>query len=281
MPELPEVEVIRRGLLPIITGKQVTAVTSSGKRLRNDIDLPTLQKTITGKRIRTITRRAKYLLFHFYTGDTVIIHLGMTGKLSFHPPESQNHIHDHLFIRFSDDYELRLHDVRRFGSVHILNGTHSKELERVFFKNCGPEPLSRKMSGTYLYKLSRGKKQPIKTFIMDNRIVVGIGNIYANESLFAAGIHPLIPAGSLSLQRMRILNKKIRKILLWAIECGGSTINDFLNASGQQGYFQANFKIYGRENQHCVSCDSLIQKIVVGGRASFFCPCCQKPPSVP
>ncbi len=276
MPELPEVEVIRRGLLPRLENRRILRFKHSDKKLRFDYDSEELHKHIVGKKIRTVDRRAKYLLFRFYTGDLLILHLGMTGKLGFFPEKVESKVHDHLFFLLDDGYELRFNDVRRFGSINYIDHQQKKEIEQTFFRTTGPEPFSRACSGSYLHRRAKGSRQPIKTFIMNSSIIAGVGNIYAAESLFAARIHPLTPAGKLSLRKYRKLIKCIREILLWAIDCGGSTINDFLSASGQQGYFQANFKVYGRSDQPCVLCQTPLKNSVIGGRASCFCPTCQR-----
>lgn len=276
MPELPEVEVTRRGLTPFIQQKRITQIRYSGKKLRTAVPFGMIVQRLQGKKILKVERRAKYLLFISETGDTLIIHLGMTGKLGIFEPSAPLAVHDHLIFSLDSGMQMRFNDTRRFGSVTLLTNQQSQVMEETFFRTTGPEPFSPECSPEYLKKRAGKTSQAIKIFIMNSSIVAGVGNIYANESLYAAGIHPAAKASGLGLKRWQNLLTNIREILLWAIDCGGSTISDFLNASGQQGYFQANFKVYGRENQPCPACMELIKKETIGGRASYFCPSCQK-----
>jgi formamidopyrimidine-DNA glycosylase len=200
----------------------------------------------------------------------------MTGKLGVCPPELPEAKHDHLFFVLDDGKELRYHDTRRFGSMHVIPGKDREAEEPLFFQTAGPEPFDANVTAAYLKKKARNSSQPIKTFIMNSRIIAGIGNIYANESLFAAGIHPRRPAGKLTLKQWQLLLDEIRAVLKEAIACGGSTISDFVNAGGERGYFQMNFKVYGRANQPCRLCEQALQKTVITGRASYFCAHCQK-----
>lgn len=276
MPELPEVEVIRRGLMSLVIGRQIQTFRHSGKPLRQPVPMERLRKHIGGATINDVRRRAKYLLFPTDRGDLLIIHLGMTGKLAVLPVNTPAAQHDHLVFQFDNHQELRYNDTRRFGSVHVIPRYASENLEETFFRTCGPEPFSPLCTSKYFKQLAKGRVQPVKNFIMNSKIIVGVGNIYANESLFAAGIHPQTPAGRLTHKQWQLLIDKIREILLWAIDCGGSSISDFLNAAGQQGYFQINFQVYGRDQQPCRKCSSILTKSVIGGRASYYCPCCQK-----
>lgn len=275
MPELPEVEVIRLGLLPYVLNREIVSVSCSGKRLRNEIPYQLLKERLVDSTFIKLSRRAKYLLFHTDRDDILIIHLGMTGQLGFFEPNEPLKKHDHMTIGFRSDKELRFNDTRRFGSILIYSETSMENLENSLFSHCGPEPFSPEFDGKYLHARARNKQQPVKNFIMDNRIVVGVGNIYANESLFAAGIHPLTRVNKITLADFTKLATKIQEILLWAIDCGGSTISDFLSASGNSGYFQANFKVYGKNGEPCVQCGTHLEKVVIGGRASFFCSKCQ------
>ena len=209
-------------------------------------------------------------------GSTLVVHLGMTGILGLFPVETAHNVHDHVCWRLDNDYELRFNDIRRFGSVQIVGPNQAKYLEQTLFKATGPEPFAADFDGRYLYDKAHKKQQPVKNFIMDGRVVAGVGNIYANESLFSAGIRPTRKAGAISKKRYSLLVDKIRDVLSTAIDCGGSTISDFLDASGTSGYFQIHFKVYGRKDQPCPICSTPIRHLKLGGRASYFCPCCQR-----
>ena len=276
MPELPEVEVVCRGLRSFLIGRTITALRWSGKALRHPLDLEAMQHTLINQRITAIERRAKFLQISLDLGAMLIIHLGMTGKLGIFPPSTAHAKHDHMLWSLDNGMELRFNDARRFGSIRFLNPEEVQGREETIFKTTGIEPFNEQFSGTYLRTLAKGKSLAVKLLIMTNQNVAGIGNIYANESLFAAGIRPTRKAHTLSLKEWNRLVIEIRRVLQYAIECGGSTISDFLNASGQRGYFQINFKVYGREGQECNLCSTTIKKQPLGGRASYFCPHCQK-----
>ncbi len=276
MPELPEVEVICRGLRPLLTGRMVTAVHGSGKPLRQPVPLAAMREVLCGRRIREVARRAKYVLIAFEDESLLVIHLGMTGNLGFFPHSAPLKPHDHVRWQLEDGQELRLHDSRRFGGVWLLSPAQARERETGFFAATGPEPFSPRCTPTSFMTLAGRRQQPIKTFLMDGKVVAGIGNIYANEALFAAGIHPARPASALKKSHWRQLVPLIRAILNQAIACGGSTISDYINVGGESGYFQVNFKVYGRKGLPCPQCGTPIEKIPISGRASYFCPCCQK-----
>ncbi len=282
MPELPEVEVICRGIRPLVTGRTVKNIWSSGMKLRATVPVDKLKDTLSGDTIINVTRRAKYLLLHFRSSTLLILHFGMTGNLGIFdpgkPPGKKKH--DHLGLLFDDNTELRFNDTRRFGSIHLFHEKTIEDLENSFFKTTGPEPFSTEFSPQYLYTLARSRKMPVKSFIMANCVVAGIGNIYANESLFMAGIHPASEIGALSLDQWKLLREELRSVLKHAIHCGGSTISDFVNAGQKSGYFQVNFKVYGRAEKKCFRCGNQIKKMTVGGRASFYCPACQNPVSM-
>ncbi len=275
MPELPEVEVIRQGIQPHLEGRRVISITSSGKSLRWPVPIAEMNASLTDETITKVTRRAKYLLLHFSSGSVLILHLGMTGNLGLFPQGSKSAPHDHLFLLLDDSMELRYNDVRRFGAVLLFTGKEAQDLDTTFFKNTGPEPLGKACTPHYLMNKGKGKTQPIKTFLMNAQIIAGVGNIYANESLFRAGIDPQKSVNKLHPTDWESLLHNIQTTLTWAIECGGSTIRDYINASGQKGYFQANFKVYGREGKPCSNCSTSIIKTKLGGRATFFCPNCQ------
>lgn len=276
MPELPEVEVIRRGLLPHVKGKKITEVRFSGKKLRTPVPIEIMQARLPGTVFSNICRKAKYLLFHIDSGDLLIIHLGMTGKLGICKQGFTPATHDHLFFLLSDGTELRFNDTRRFGSVRFIEYERRTIEEELFFNTTGPEPFDPIITPAYFRKLSKGSSQAVKTFIMNGKNIAGVGNIYANESLFAAGIHPQVQARRVTLGQWQKIIHHIRTVLTEAIACGGSTISDFVNAGGEQGYFQMNFRVYGRENKPCKICSQPLKKTVITGRASYHCARCQK-----
>ena len=276
MPELPEVEVICRGIRPFLKNRTIKAIYHSGKNLRHEVPLQAMNEEFTNNRITAVERRAKYLLIHFETSALLVIHFGMTGNLGIFSPSSPIAKHDHVRFLLNNETELRFNDTRRFGSIHVVCPEEQLNIEHDLFKNTGPEPLTECFSGKYLQKLARGKSLPVKTFIMTNQTVAGIGNIYANESLFAAGIRPSRKVNNISLRSWERLVTEIKKVLKHAISCGGSTISDFVNASQESGYFQVNFKVYGKKGDNCSVCSATITKIPIGGRASYYCPKCQK-----
>ena len=269
MPELPEVETTRRGLEPLITGRKIISVHIYNKKLRWEI--PThLKSTLKDKNINKISRRAKYLLFQFDIGK-LVIHLGMSGSLSvvnsFEPLKK----HEHFELKLDNGKSLRFHDPRRFGSVlwQKLTETLSQ------LKNLGPEPLSYEFDNDSLFSSSNGKSRNIKSFIMDSNVVVGIGNIYASESLFLAGISPKREAGKTSKRRYKVLTHCIKNVLMDAINNGGTTLNDFSNVDGNPGYFSQVLNVYGKDNMPCMRCHGKIKRIVQNQRATYYCPKCQ------
>ncbi|MDX8387070.1 MAG: bifunctional DNA-formamidopyrimidine glycosylase/DNA-(apurinic or apyrimidinic site) lyase [Ghiorsea sp.] len=271
MPELPEVETVVAGLKPQVVGKCIVSVSNSGKNLRYPLpDFDTLlQSTIVD-----VTRRAKYLLFHFENGNTLIWHLGMTGQFHVLPKSMPTAKHEHVTITLDDGITLRYRDARRFGYVGLCK---TNELEQhVWIKKLGFEPLLDNFDAKYLQNMLKNKKVSIKKAVMDNAVVVGVGNIYASESLFRSSILPTTPSNTLSLQKLKKLVQNIKEVLLEAIEAGGSTISDFVKADGKPGYFAHSFKVYGRDGEPCLVCKKPIERIVQSGRASFFCPQCQK-----
>jgi formamidopyrimidine-DNA glycosylase len=276
MPELPEVEVICRGIRSFLTGRTLTAIQCSGKKLRHPVPIEAMQRVMANQRITSVERRAKFLQLSLEKGEMLIIHLGMTGNLGIFPPTTPRAKHDHVMWLLDNDTELRYNDSRRFGSIQLLAADEVASREETIFKTTGPEPFSDDFTARYLQNLAKGKSLAIKLFIMTNQTVAGIGNIYANESLFAAGIQPSRKAQSITRKEWERLVSEIRKVLTHAIECGGSSISDFLNASQEKGYFQINFKVYGREGMPCTRCSGKIEKQKLGGRASYFCPKCQK-----
>lgn len=277
MPELPEVEVICRGVRPHLLERRVTAIHHSGKQLRRPVPLHLLKQEMIGRQIQEVTRRAKYLQITLDSRAMLIIHLGMTGNLGFFAPNSPPAKHDHLRWTLDNGTELRYNDSRRFGSIQILAVQETANLEATVFKTTGPEPFSADFTSEYLHRLAKGRDLPVKVFIMTTQVVAGVGNIYANESLFRAGIMPTRKIDSISRKDWQRLITAIREILQHAINCGGSTINNFINARQEKGYFQVNFQVYGKESKTCPSCQqATIEKIRLTGRASYFCRRCQR-----
>ncbi len=270
MPELPEVETTCRGIAPHIVGKRIVAVTIRQPQLRWPIPMR-LPELLEGMNFNTITRRAKYLLLQTGTG-TLIIHLGMSGSLRIVNREQQTSKHDHLDIVFNDGRALRFNDPRRFGAVLW---TSSPVNEHFLLHRLGPEPLTEDFNGDYLYAAARGRKTTVKALIMDSHIVVGVGNIYASESLFMAGILPSRQAGRISLRRYQSLVGSIKNVLQRSIDQGGTTLRDFVNEQGKPGYFQQSLSVYGRAGEPCRHCLSPIKQIKIAQRATYFCRNCQ------
>ncbi len=271
MPELPEVETTCRGIAPHIEGQTVKQVIVRQPKLRWPIP-ETFSRTLTGLRIQSVSRRAKYLLFTTDSG-TVLLHLGMSGNLRIMPTGQAIGKHDHVDFVFNDGTILRFNDPRRFGAV--LWTTEPAE-EHPLLKHLGPEPLLSDFNGELLYALSKNRKTPVKSFIMDSRIVVGVGNIYANEALFMAGIQPTRHAGKVSLAHYRKLAESIRVVLQQAIEQGGTTLKDFVNEAGKPGYFQQQLRVYGRAGLPCASCQRPLTEIRIANRSTVFCSTCQR-----
>ncbi len=271
MPELPEVETVRRGLDRALAGKRLTHATVHEPRLRWPI--PAAQKgDLEGNILEKIERRSKYLLFRFERG-TLLAHLGMTGSFWVYktePPARKTH--DHVEWQFDDGTLVRYNDPRRFGSLHWLQGENSHAL----LDALGPEPLTDEFSGKTLHDAFRTRAAPIKAAIMDNHVVVGVGNIYANESLFRAGIHPNRPAKRVSAARCDGLANTIKTLLTEAIEAGGSTLRDFVNSEGEPGAFQLRYFVYAREGAPCKICGAEIKLMRHSGRATFYCTQCQR-----
>jgi formamidopyrimidine-DNA glycosylase len=273
MPELPEVEVIKLGLKNHLPGRQIVAVKTSRKKLRLSVPMQKIRQQIVGARVSSVDRRAKYLLIRMDNEATMVIHLGMSGRLGLFPPSAPPRKHDHIVWQLDDNKELRFNDSRRFGSVQVLSAGENLE-DRV--AGIGPEPLGPDFTAVYLKERARGKKQPVKNFLMDGRNVVGIGNIYACETLFRAAIKSTTPAGRLGLVRWQRVIDAAQAVLQSAIASGGTTINDFVNESGKTGYFQLELLVYGRERQPCKICQKPITRKIMAGRSTFSCPQCQK-----
>jgi formamidopyrimidine-DNA glycosylase len=271
VPELPEVETTRRGVAPYAEGRRVEALVVREPRLRWPVPAE-LPASLQGQRIERIERRAKYLLFHTAAG-AMLLHLGMSGSLRVlrgEPPAPMRH--DHVDLRLAGDILLRFNDPRRFGCLLWLPAGASHPL----LEHLGPEPLSPEFDGDLLYRRSRGRRGPVKAFIMDGRIVVGVGNIYANEALFLAGIRPDRSAGRIGLARYRRLADEIKQVLTSAIEQGGTTLRDFVGGDGKPGYFAQQLYAYGRGGQPCKRCGGTLRERRLGQRSTVYCVTCQR-----
>ncbi|HET6432005.1 bifunctional DNA-formamidopyrimidine glycosylase/DNA-(apurinic or apyrimidinic site) lyase [Dyella sp.] len=274
MPELPEVETTRRGIAPHLVGRRIGAVTLRRPDLRWPIPAE-VARLLPGQMIESVERRAKYLLLRTEIGSA-LLHLGMSGVLRVLPPDAPLGPHDHVDIGIAAETGraervLRFTDPRRFGCLlwQWPGETHP------LLAALGPEPLTDAFDGDLLWHASRGRKVAVKLFLMDNAVVVGVGNIYASEALFAAGIHPRTPAGKVSRARYARLAVEVKRILAWAIERGGTTLRDFLNPDGAPGYFFRELNVYGRAGEPCRTCAAPVRQAVLGQRSTFWCPHCQ------
>lgn len=270
MPELPEVETTRRGIEPHILSRKITKIVIRQPKLRWPIPA-NLPELLTGQKIDAVERRAKYLLLRMANG-CLIIHLGMSGSLRICDHGSPVEKHDHFDLRLDNNKTLRLRDPRKFGAVLW---SENNSTEHPLMAGLGPEPFDEHFNGDYLKSTSTGKKIAIKQFIMDGKVVTGVGNIYACEALYRAAINPKRAAGKISGQRFERLSIEIKRTLREAIEQGGTTLKDFVNESGKPGYFQQQLSVYGREGLPCPNCESPIKKITLGQRSTFYCPKCQ------
>jgi len=271
VPELPEVETTRRGIEPHLLGQRIERMVIRQRHLRWPIS-QALPKAVGGRQIRSVNRRAKYLLIEVGSGH-LIWHLGMSGSFRVlqDPPEPQPH--DHVDVHLQNGAVLRFRDPRRFGSLHW---TTRNPLRHRLLAQLGPEPMGEDFDGAWLYARSRGRRGAVKNFLMDSATVVGIGNIYASESLFEAGISPVRPAGRVSFTRYQSLADAVRAVLGRAIAAGGTSLRDFTAASGEPGYFSQELQVYGREGEACPRCDGQVRARLIGQRSSFYCPCCQR-----
>ena len=269
MPELPEVETSCRGIAPHIEGETISSVVVRNRKLRWPISFD-VDEQLPGATVTSVGRRAKYLLINT-TNGTAIMHLGMSGSVYVIDAGTAAGVHDHVDIEFGCGKALRLTDPRRFGSLHWCTDPLQHELIR----KLGPEPLSDAFDGQYLWSKSRGRRVAIKQFIMNAHIVVGVGNIYASESLFIAGIHPKRAAGRIALPRYEKLATTIEDVLERAISAGGTTLRDFYGSDGQAGYFSRQLEVYDREDEACRVCATPISAIVQGQRSTYYCKNCQ------
>jgi formamidopyrimidine-DNA glycosylase len=274
MPELPEVETIRCGLARQLIGRQITGVRIRQARLRYPVDVNALQEQAVGCTIEGIDRRAKYLLVRLHPERVMVLHLGMTGRLRLGPPASQDAPHDHLIFQLGPDLELRFHDPRRFGMCFLTTPADLPHHPRL--RHLGPEPLSEAFSGAYLQERARGLRRAVKNFLMDASVVVGVGNIYASESLFLAGIRPTREVGRLRRSHWECICIAIKQVLQAAIDHHGTTLSDYVDSEGRRGRFQNRLLVYGREGQPCSRDGRRIRRLVQAGRSSYYCPGCQR-----
>ncbi len=273
MPELPEVETIRRGLDRALAGRVICDVCISETRLRRKVDARRLKVFTVGQAIEKVDRRAKYLLCRLSNQATLILHLGMSGRILLCDHSLPLEKHDHIQFRLDDGRELRFRDPRRFGLVDAV--ANDELANHSLFANLGIEPFDPACTAQFLFERSRRLTKPIKNFLMDGTIIVGIGNIYANEALFRTRLHPQAAAGKLKLPDWRKLLKAIHETLELAIAAGGTTLNDFHDSDGAMGYFQQQLLVYGREGEACHVCGKKIKRVVQAGRSTFYCRHCQ------
>ncbi len=269
MPELPEVETTRRGIEPHLLGRQITRVIARRDKLRWAIPQEVI--TLKNARIQAIHRRSKYLLFDVGRGQ-MLVHLGMTGNLRILPADTPPQKHDHIDWQLDNGQCLRFHDPRRFGAVLWNPAGQPHPL----LQHLGPEPLEQDFTAAYMHQQAKGRRVAIKSFLMNAKIVVGVGNIYAQESLFLAGINPKTPAGRISLARWQRLVSAIKQVLTNALEAGGTSFSDFLNADGKPGYFEQQLNVYGRAGKPCHQCGHPIRQIKQGQRSTCYCTQCQR-----
>lgn len=272
MPELPEVETTVQGIRPHVEGHVFCGLTVRDARLRWPVPSD-LAQCVIGHKVESVVRRAKYLVFNFDNG-ILLVHLGMSGSLRIVDPAVPLKKHDHLVFDLDTGAQMRYHDPRRFGCALWVDSDALNAHELI--AHLGPEPLSEAFDASYLYTLSRGRKLATKLFIMDSKVVVGVGNIYANEALFAARIDPNKPAGKLTKPALQRLVDEIKKVLAAAIAQGGTTLRDFVNSDGQPGYFKQTLAVYGRGGDNCVSCGHPLTETRLGQRSTVFCKRCQR-----
>ncbi len=274
MPELPEVETIRRSLQDKIKGKTLTGVEVFLEKIVKGVELNHLDAKLNGKKITRLDRRGKYLIIHLSGGLAIVIHLRMTGQLLYCSPEQEKAKHTHVVFHLDDERQLRFVDQRQFGKVELVS---SKELGTVSgLKTLGVEPLSDDFTRELFKKELRNKRTKIKSLLLDQTFIAGIGNIYADEALFRAMINPERVASALNAREVSRLYLSIKEVLIEGIENRGTSIKDYIDGDGLQGTNQGNLRVYGRDGEQCVKCGRIIERIIVGGRSSHFCPKCQK-----
>lgn len=272
MPELPEVETTRRGIEPHIKGAKVAEVIVKRSDLRQPVS-PNIG-SLEGRRALAVRRRSKYLLLDMDDGSTLLIHLGMSGSLRVIEPGADWKKHDHFALNLENGRQLRFHDPRRFGLVLLLS--EKNPMEHALLRSLGPEPLEDGFTAKHLHAACRKRSAAIKLVIMDAKVVVGVGNIYASEALFRAGIKPQTKSNKLSQTRLEKLVTTIREVLHASIIEGGTTLRDFLNSDGEPGYFKQRLFVYDRKGEPCRTCETPIRNAVLGQRSTYWCPQCQK-----
>jgi formamidopyrimidine-DNA glycosylase len=274
MPELPEVEVLRRSLEPRLVGARIAAVEVHDPRLRERVDVGALRRAAVGRRVLAVRRRAKYLLVDLEGARTLVLHLGMSGRLTVVPARTPAAPHEHVVFRLARGGRLRFVDPRRFGLVAAVP---TAALDRdARFAGLGVEPLGGELDGALLRARVGGRRGPVKPFLMDAGVVVGVGNIYASEALFAAAVDPRRSVARLSAARWERLAGAVREVLAGAITQGGTTLNDFVDGEGNAGYFQVSLAVYDREGEPCPRCGGTIRRMVQAGRSTYHCPRCQR-----
>ncbi len=273
MPELPEVEVLRLSLLSYLPGKRIQRVETYAPTLREPLDRRALSSACRNRHVLALRRRAKYLLIDLEGNSTLVVHLGMSGRLSLVEEGAPREPHEHAAFFLSSGLRLRFRDPRRFGQVFTAK-TDTLPQDR-HFSHLGIEPLSPEFSGETLRQAAQGRRGPIKTFLMDATVVVGVGNIYASEALFRARIHPKRSVARIGAERWQTLAEAVVVILKGAIEQGGTTLQDFADADGQAGYFQVSLAVYGRQGEPCTRCGTGLRRLVQANRSTFYCPRCQ------
>jgi formamidopyrimidine-DNA glycosylase len=281
MPELPEVETVRRGLAPAMEGKRILRVETRRKDLRFPFP-ERFNQRLEGAKLTRLGRRAKYLVGELSNGEALIMHLGMTGRFTvsgskkgaFHHAAGEDEKHDHVVFDMSGGARVVFNDARRFGFMDLWPVDDIDNYAP--FSGMGPEPISNAFSGAYLKEAFAGKKTPVKSALLDQNVVAGLGNIYVCEALFRSGISPKKLAGSVQRDKLETLAVEVRKVIEEAIVAGGSTISDFATTSGELGYFQHRFQVYDREGQDCVVCAKPVKRLVQSGRSTFYCSTCQR-----
>jgi formamidopyrimidine-DNA glycosylase len=273
MPELPEIETLRRGLAPLLAGRRIRNIRIRERRLRQPI-IPGRLGRLRGRRITAIRRRSKYLLLDTDAGLTLLVHLGMAGQLWVAEADRPRRPHEHVVFRLDDGRDLRYADSRRFGLLLVIPTAGLERHPRL--DGLGPEPLDENFSGEMLFRASRGRTRPVKNFLLDTRAIAGIGNIYACEALHRARIDPRRPVGRIGRARWDRLVRSLRAVLRESIESGGTTFRDYLRADGDVGSFAVRLRVYDRSGRPCGRCGRTIRRIVQAGRSTFFCPRCQR-----
>jgi formamidopyrimidine-DNA glycosylase len=273
VPELPEVEVLRRTIEANVVGDTITAVEVRERRLRERVDTRTLRRLLAGRRVLTVGRRAKYLLVHVEGGSTLVVHLGMSGRLTVAPGDARREPHEHAAFELASGRKLRFRDPRRFGVLFALP-TDAIATDR-HFARLGIEPLAPGFSGETLHAAAQRRNASVKGMLMDAAVVVGVGNIYASEALHRAGIHPRRSVARISRERWDRLAQAVREVLSEAVAQGGTTLNDFADALGESGYFQVALRVYDRAGESCERCGGNIRRLRQLGRSTYYCPRCQ------